>query len=78
MMPMTNAEIQARKTPAMVAAERGLKIEVSQSKKLRKAHEMVWSADDAEIRDNASGDKIVFRGIYADCVAEAKRVGLWA
>lgn len=30
-----------------------------------------------EVRDNARNDLVVFRGTYKQCVAHAKKIGVW-
>lgn len=81
MKTLTNAEIEARKTPAMIASERGQKAQVSTMLELKRAYRLVRGTgvdhNLAELRDNASGDKVVYSGTYDACVAEAKRRGLW-
>lgn len=81
MNALTNAQIEARKTPAQLAAERGQKAQVSTMVELKRAYRLVRGTgaetNQAELRDNASGDKVVYSGTYTECVAEAKRRGLW-
>lgn len=81
MKTLTNAEIEARKTPAMIAAERGQKAQVSTMIELKRAYRLVRGtgieSNQAELRDNSSGDKVVYSGTYDECVTEAKRRGIW-
>ena len=77
LLAMTNAEILAAETPAMRSARVGHRTEVSQSRNLARSHELFWSPGGAEIRDNARGGEVVFRGTLAECQAEAERRGLW-
>jgi len=47
---------------------------------LKRSYQLVWSAgrrDACELRDSARNGLVVYRGTYAECVAEAKRRGLW-
>lgn len=47
---------------------------------LKRSYQLVSSGkgkDQSELRDNARNNLVVFRGTYRQCVAEAKRRGLW-
>lgn len=81
MKTLTNAEIEARKTPAQVAADRGQRTQVNIMIELKRSYRLVRGTgsetNQAELRDNASGDKVIYSGTYAECVDEAKRRGLW-
>lgn len=46
--------------------------------KLAQAHEIYSSSkgDKSEIRDTARNGKVIFKGTYRKCMAEAKKLGL--
>lgn len=75
MMPMTNSEIMATESTQAKQARLGQATQVSKSTSLRKSHEIVWSGNNAEIRD-AARNSVVFRGTLNECQIEAQRLGL--
>lgn len=81
MKPLTNAQIEARKTPAQLKADRGQATQVSIQTSLKRSYSIVRGSraetNQAEIRDGGNGERVVFSGTYAECVTEAKRRGLW-
>lgn len=45
---------------------------------LKRSHQLVSAkGDKSEIRDSASGNKVVFAGTYKQCVTYAKKIGVW-
>jgi hypothetical protein len=44
---------------------------------LKRSYQLVWCGKKHEIRDNARNNLVVFAGTYRQCVAEAKRRGVW-
>lgn len=44
---------------------------------LKRAYELVSCGNKGELRDTARNGLVVFSGTYRQCVAEAKRRGLW-
>ncbi len=46
---------------------------------LKRSYQLVSAAkgDKSELRDSARNNVVVFAGTYRQCVAEAKRRGLW-
>jgi len=47
---------------------------------LKQSYQLVSSGkgrDKSELRDNARNNLVVFTGTYKQCVAEAKRRGVW-
>lgn len=69
--PLTNSEIAAR------PKDNGQRTQVSGMRGLKRSHQLVWSKDGAEIRDEARNSVVVYSGTFDECVAEAKRRGLW-
>jgi hypothetical protein len=54
-----------------------MKTETQSVLMLKRAHQLVSVKNRAEIRDSARNNEVVFTGTYRQCVAEAKRRGLW-
>ncbi len=44
---------------------------------LKRSYELVSARNGAEIRDSARNGLVVFRGTYRQCVAYARRIGVW-
>ncbi len=76
--PLTNSEIAAREKAMRdrQPKDNGQRTQVSGQTSLRRSHSLVWSKDGAEIRDDAR-QSVVYSGTREECVAEAKRRGLW-
>jgi hypothetical protein len=54
--------------------------QVSTMLMLKRSYQLVSGTgkkDASELRDNARNNAVVFRGTYRQCVAEAKRLGVW-
>ena len=49
--------------------------------KLKRSYELVSGtgkqSNKAELRDSARNGLVVYRGTYRQCVAHAKRIGVW-
>jgi len=49
--------------------------------KLKRSYELVSPGKGqrvkSELRDAAQGNRVVYTGTYRQCVAEAKRLGIW-
>lgn len=45
--------------------------------KLKRSYELASSGKRHELRDTARNGLVVYTGTYRQCVAEAKRRGLW-
>ena len=56
-----------------------MKTQVMTSQNLKRAYQLVSAigSNKAEIRDSARNNIVVFAGTYKQCVAEAKRRGIW-
>lgn len=44
---------------------------------LKRSYELVSQGNKSELRDTARNGLVVFAGTYKQCVAEAKRRGVW-
>jgi hypothetical protein len=57
----------------------GTKTQVSTMQMLKRAYQLVSAvgSNKAELRDSARNNLVVFSGTYKQCVAEAKRRGIW-
>jgi len=46
---------------------------------LKQSYQLVSAAkgDKAELRDSARNNTVVFAGTYRQCVAQAKKMGIW-
>jgi hypothetical protein len=57
----------------------GTRTQVSTMLMLKRSYQLVSAAkgDKSELRDNARNNMVVFSGTYKQCVAEAKRRGVW-
>lgn len=47
------------------------------SLRLKRSYELVSQGNKGELRDTARNGLVVFAGTYKQCVAEAKRRGVW-
>jgi hypothetical protein len=53
------------------------KTETMSMQMLKRAYQMVSVRNRAELRDSARNNLVVYAGSYRQCVAEARRRGLW-
>ena len=44
---------------------------------LKRSYQLVSIGNKGELRDSARNNMVVFSGTYKECVAEAKRRGIW-
>lgn len=44
---------------------------------LKRSYQLVSQGKKGELRDSARNNLVVFSGTYRQCVAEAKRRGIW-
>lgn len=80
MKPITNSQIEARKSTLQIAADHGMRTEKSLSSTLRRSYVLVRGtgpdSNRAEIRDSAQNNIVVASGTYAKMVVESTRRGL--
>jgi len=57
----------------------GVETTVMAAMNLKRSYRLVSAVGSsrAELRDSARGNQVVFAGTYKECVAEAKRRGIW-